>query len=159
MLETQEVDMDEAYARAETRFWPNVDSSRGPSGCWLWLGRQLDGYGYLPAKAPRKGVVLAHRLSFVLAHGPIPTGRSVAHACDVPACVNPAHLRAMTHAENIADRAAKGRSARCGAVKKLTAEAVAEIRQGGSSRDLAARFGVSRTTIRKVRSGATWSHV
>ena len=76
--------------------------------CWLWVGpHDRDGYG----SAPRTGgEVRAHRVSWVLAHGPIPPGRWVLHACDVPACVNPAHLFLGDHTINMRDRSAKGRT-------------------------------------------------
>jgi len=37
-------------------------------------------------------LVLVHRLAWRLYRGPIPVGLGVLHSCDVPACVNPAHL-------------------------------------------------------------------
>jgi hypothetical protein len=50
----------------------------------------------------------AHRAAFAMAHGYIPTP-SCLHSCDNPPCVNVAHLREGTHADNMADRKAKGR--------------------------------------------------
>lgn len=79
------------------------------SGCWLWSGAQTsDGYGYLrPFGGTRN--VRAHRWSLVLA-GRDPGPAVVLHACDTPLCVNPAHLRVGTHADNVADMHAKGRA-------------------------------------------------
>lgn len=70
------------------------------SGCWLWVGARFvrEGYGMV-RKRPR--VLLAHRLAYETARGPIPDGLELDHLCRVRACVNPAHLEAVTHEENM----------------------------------------------------------
>lgn len=76
-------------------------------GCWIWPGTKLEtGYGCLSLF--RKSV-FAHRFSWGLHNGPIPPGLCVMHVCDNPPCVNPAHLRLGTKAENLKDMYAKGR--------------------------------------------------
>jgi HNH endonuclease/AP2 domain len=57
---------------------------------------ESDGYGraYIGART-----VLAHRQAFLLAHGPVPAGRVVGHACRSAGSCNPAHLKALTRKE------------------------------------------------------------
>ena len=77
------------------------------SGCWLWFGaNSARDYGdfWFNGKMRR-----AHRVSWELAHGPIPPGMFVCHTCDVPSCVNPDHLFLGDRAANMRDCVKKGR--------------------------------------------------
>ncbi len=90
------------------RFWPKVDR-RGPDECWEWkAARQAEGYGKM-FTTNRCRPERAHRVSWVLHHGPIPDGMFVLHRCDNPPCVNPAHLFLGTNLDNIEDMGRKGR--------------------------------------------------
>lgn len=128
------------------------------SGCWLWSGSCLPrGYGTLRVVGRRR--VYAHRLSYELHVGPIPKSLHVCHACDTPACVNPAHLWVGTCADNHADKVAKGRQPRGEAMynAKLTEEQARFVLVSPlDGPRLAAMFGVSRACIRQIRTGRSW---
>src|SRR5262245_8420581 len=153
------------------RMWRFVPCAPAAS-CWLWTGETDDsGYGRIRRTGSDRRYVRAHRLMWEHHHGPVPTGRCVMHACDTPACVNPAHLRLGTWAENNADRAAKKRSAPTlpGAFgekhhnARLTAEQVRQLRAATPTpdliRDLSRAWGVSRKTLYDARNGRTWGHL
>lgn len=68
-------------------------------GCWEWCGAKMRrGYGTYGAG---KGFHLAHRLVYGLTVGEIPAGREIDHLCRNHGCVNPNHLEAVTHRENV----------------------------------------------------------
>lgn len=86
------------------RLWARVER-RGPGECWEWTAHRLPkGYGVFGP-----GVV-AHRVAWEVAHGPIPDGLHVLHTCDNPPCCNPGHLRLGTPQDNVDDMMRKGRS-------------------------------------------------
>jgi hypothetical protein len=82
----------------EQRFWAKIRKG-GPDECWEWIGlwQSHKGYGLF---RPHREVVMAHRFSWELVHGPIPDGILLDHKCFNPACVNPAHLRLATKSQN-----------------------------------------------------------
>lgn len=89
------------------RFWSKVARTENEADCWLWLGATRAG-GYGSIRVARK-LEMAHRVSYLLAHGSIDEGLCVLHRCDNPACVNPAHLFLGTKKDNTSDRISKGR--------------------------------------------------
>jgi hypothetical protein len=103
-------------------------------------------------------------MAFMAANGSIPEGAYILHRCDTPLCVNPAHLFAGSHLDNIRDMCAKGRQRaptgeRHGRAK-LTAETVQAIRlASGLQREIGARFGVSQPKVSKIKLGYKWRHL
>ncbi|QIB36543.1 HNH endonuclease [Ancylobacter pratisalsi] len=162
------------------RFWQKVDVSGGPHACWLWKGaRCSNGYGHISAPRPLRTTWKAHRVSYLLNKGD-PIGWCVCHRCDVPMCVNPAHLFLGTVKDNTADMLAKGRPTCLGsrryprlaqsvlrgeqiASAKLTASQVSEIRAraagGANSTELGVLYGVDSSTVRQIVRREIWRHV
>ncbi len=134
---------------------------KDPSGCWLWQGvKDKAGYGlcYFKTVGKTYSAMKAHRASYYLFKSQdLP--KVVMHACDNPSCVNPEHLQAGTHAENERDKDRKNR--RRFQRRKLDYEMAQEIRrlrtEGLSWRDLGARFGIGRSQLHNVLTGAVWT--
>ncbi len=74
------------------------------TGCWLWTGAVSSrGYGQIHSGPGRDSgrLLYAHRVSYEMEYGPIGAGLELDHLCRVPCCINPRHLRAVTHKENM----------------------------------------------------------
>ncbi len=64
----------------------------GSEECWLWTDKPIaSGYGKL-STGRESSPVLAHRLAWELANGPVPEGLLVRQRCGNRLCCNPAHL-------------------------------------------------------------------
>lgn len=139
----------------------------GPSGCWIWRGNHNDaGYGVLNW-AGRENQ-RAHRVSYTIHVGQLPTDAVLRHSCDNPPCVNPAHLQPGTHADNHDDMVRRGRDwkglrvrGERHALARLTEESARAIptlaASGLSNCEIGRRFGVSPATVRNVLKGKTWA--
>lgn len=147
------------------KFWAKVNKD-GPlhpvlkTKCWLWTGA-LNEKGYGKAAGNQR----AHRVSFAEAHGEIPAGKCVLHHCDVRNCVNnEGHLFLGTPADNTADMMQKGRHysgirprGEGHHAAKLKAEQVLAIRVAvGRHQDIAADYGVSKSTVRQIKARLLW---
>lgn len=134
----------------------------GPTGCLEWTRSKNDrGYGKIRA---RGRLMYAHRLSYELAIGPVPTELMVLHRCDNRCCINPDHLFLGTHQENMDDRDAKARQCRGeahGRHKITEADAIEII--GADSRaeavSVARRIGISPSHARDIFNGEKWKHL
>lgn len=78
------------------------------SGCWIWTGA-LGGSGFYGTYAWRyrdsnnnkcKNQMMAHKITYMIFHGLVPTGLMLDHKCRVHECVSPYDLEAVTPKEN-----------------------------------------------------------
>lgn len=151
--------MSKRYGSIEDRFWRDVNPEPN-SGCWLWSG-PVDELGYGRFRIGAKKVRV-HRLSYEMHCEAIPPGRVVRHRCDMPGCVNPAHLLLGTDHDNVADKVARDRQARGERLPsaKLSEDDVRAIRaMEGSHREIGKRFGIAHRTVGNIKRGIDWRHV
>lgn len=152
--------------KTEDQFWSSKTVS--DKGCWEWT-RSLRSNGYGQLRWKERANISAHRLSYILSKGPIPDGMLVCHTCDNRKCINPDHLFLGTYQDNHDDMILKGRKrwvARRGSMQgnsKLNEADVALIKrklsEGEKGRHIAAKFGVSPSTISLIKLGKFWRHV
>lgn len=140
-----------------------------PSGCIEYASpRNFHGYGKISEGGRAGRDLMAHRVAWELANGPIPEGMYVCHKCDNPPCCNVDHLFLGSPADNMWDKVNKGRANAArgeGHCKTpLTENDVRLIRDlystgGYSTRQLGERFGISGVNIWKIVKRKSWKHI
>ena len=92
----------------QERFWSKVDKNCGvwmecmDTPCWEWIAScDSKGYGRFNLDGRH---IRAHRISYELAKGEIPSGLDTDHLCRNKQCVNPDHLEAITRSEHLCRR-------------------------------------------------------
>ena len=122
------------------------------NGCWDWIGSVSRGYGYIGKDA--KTNIAAHKFSYLHHVGPVPSGMLVLHRCNNSLCVNPAHLKLGTHADNMADMKKAGTRVGRNAGTTLSAKQVAKMKRllnaGLTQQDVADAVGINRTTVQRM---------
>lgn len=133
-------------------------------GCWIWDGPTFNkrmGYGQLDYRlnGVRKNC-RAHRFVYELFHGKIDSSKLVLHTCDIPSCVNPAHLYLGTAKDNSRDIENRGRKPKSGCFSSLTSEYVSKIRDSiDTGISLSKQYGVSPATISRIKTNKTWRKI
>jgi len=158
-------------AKGDTRLrrslWDRFHDKVSPealSGCWNWIGAVKElGYGVIGLGHRSDGTAKAHRVAYNLYKGPIPNGLAILHECDNPACVNPAHLRAGTLAENMQDCVKRKRNfcpdnrGEKSTTAKLNYKSVEHIRKKEMTGIAYAKmYGVSKSAIYQIWAGKNW---
>lgn len=138
----------------EERFWSKVDI-RGEDECWPWEGKSVDkeGRGRFKFFLGPHSMINSQRAAWFCCYGELPSEVHVLHSCDHPPCCNPKHLFTGSHADNMADKEAKGRAGHRAYV--LTpAEVLLVEKVAMPQYYLAQLFEVSEMVISRVKNGA-----
>lgn len=131
------------------------------NGCYVWRKSKYNGYG----KTVLKGVLMAaHRASWIVFKGDIPSGMQVNHKCHNRACINVDHLYIGNQKQNMDDMYSAKRevvlkgSSHGGA--KINEKIALEIfNRKGFARQIAKDFGVSETLVYSIKKKKNWKHI
>ena len=139
------------------KFFKNI--SKQENGCWIWVASNTGAYAQI-----WNGVELVsvHVFSYKTFIGPITPGLNVCHTCDNKLCANPMHLFLGTYTDNMQDAKAKGRTSpgEKNGNHKLTEEIVQAIRNDPRSSWICCEdYGVSQTTVVRIRNRKIWTHL
>jgi predicted XRE-type DNA-binding protein len=116
------------------------------NGCWHWMWTlTINGYA---AYGKIKGF---HIFLYEQKYGPVPDGLELGHSCRTRHCVNPDHVRPITHTINMREANHI----------KVSEQIVEEIRriyvQGNiSQRVLAGRYGISQQLVSNILRNKAW---
>ena len=132
-----------------------------PNGCIIWTGGKLRGYGSFNVNSK---TCSAHRASYQLFRGLIPSGLFVLHDCpdgDNRLCVNPYHLWLGTGQDNMDDMVKKGRqntpTGEQHPACKLTETDVEVIRlrcsMGETQQSVATDYGLNQSHVSRIVRG------
>jgi len=157
------------------RFWSRIvkhpDVPGQPTACWEWQGGRatsmrygIVALGYTPER--KKIVDYAHRIAWILVHGPVPEGQCVLHHCDNPICCRDEHHFLGSRTDNSRDMVSKRRHVH-GAehpAAKLTEAEVVEARTAFATglftvAALATEYGVHVTGMGRLLTGKAWARV
>lgn len=145
------------------RFLEHVERG-AQNDCWPW--RRSTNHGYGRFKIASHKTVPAHRAAWALANDRDPGALSVRHRCDNPTCCNPAHLEIGTHADNMADKVARGRcrtgdqagtsNPRALITDEQLAEIVERLKDGEPNTSIARDYPIGHSMVSKIRTGVMW---
>lgn len=135
------------------------------SGCWLWNGGKTPkGYGHYYKPNGKYSGGSAHRASYELFIGQIPTGQIVRHKCRNK-CVNLNHLECGSYKDNANDRKRDGitykgiKNPSC----KYTEQQIKDIRkrysEGETQTSISKSLGIRQGHISDICLRKVWSHI
>jgi len=137
----------------EQKFWHYVKTG-AEKECWEWLGyKDKDGYGKMRTGNTNQA---AHRISWQIHNGEIPTGQMVLHKCNNPSCINPSHLYLGDHLQNMQDRLNSGHYPKNEDHPnvKFPDDIVEQIRKSNKTyKELSQQFNISASQISNIKRG------
>ena len=129
-------------------------------GCLIWQGG-TNGHGHCKISD-----MSGRRMVWTLAHGPLKSSQLIRVACGNPRCLNPEHLSITNKSEvsRIAGAQSATRAKRVASLErtkrasaKITMEIARTIRSDPRMGfELADEFGVSKTTVSRIRRHLAW---
>ena len=156
------------------RFWEKVNKN-GPvpahcpelGQCWEWVASKDDkGYGKFQFATYKN--LKAHRVAWFIETGTWPKPNGL-HRCNNRACVRFSHLYEGTQAQNVLDMVQAGHAGQSlgsingnSVLNPLSVQALKndlKLTGGRHQREIAAKYGVSQTTVWQIHSGRTWKHL
>lgn len=134
--------------------------------CWIWTcGRlrnaktkEYDRAAFTVGDSK----LAAARFSYTHYKGKIKKGLFICHHCDNPLCVNPDHLFAGTHYDNMRDLYDKKlhKHGETHGMAKLNNKKVLAIYKSDlSNKEISLTMKVPCSTVWNIKNGKTWSHV
>lgn len=142
-------------------FWSNVLKTES---CWIY-NKKPNSRGYGNIGLGNSKQTSAHRFSYEIHFGSIPSLLFVCHTCDNRMCVNPEHLFLGTHQENVTDMVQKKRNVKGENhwSNRLTEKQVKEIKymlkNNINYKIISNRYGVSHHTIFDIKRNKSWKHI
>jgi hypothetical protein len=134
------------------RFLEKVEQRE--SGCHEWASTfHRDGYGKFYFRSRQEQ---AHRVSYKLFVGEIPSSLWVLHKCDNRKCVNPKHLFLGNSVANVRDMDKKRRrGTRCALTKEQAKGVLQLLTEGFTQQTIANRLGIHQTAVSRIKLGKT----
>lgn len=159
-MDKHDIERRSQHEDAEMRFERNYEVD-DETECWEWQGAKRLEYGAIGYKGRTIG---AHRLSYILHNGEIPEGAYICHKCHNRSCVNPDHIYAGDHQDNVQDAIENGDYWSPSGVdayhSKFTDAEVRKIREeyadGETVSTLTDKYDSSMGTISRIVTGKTY---
>lgn len=131
--------------------------------CWLYKGA-INSWGYGSIRIDGK-TLHVHRFLYETFFGPLGKNQLCCHTCDVPNCINPAHIFIGSSKDNSDDMRRKNRAA-IGSKQgksKLKEDDIIKIfllrKEGTLQKEIAKLFGVTPSIINLILNRKIWKHV